>query len=136
MSNLVMWNLIVGFLAPNIIAIVQNPKMTSQVRALITFTVAIIGGLVTAYLNGLFNFGDIVGSILTVGVAAITFYKGLWKPTGVAVSIENATSSTPPTVMQRHPDDGPDERGAVSIERALVIGILAVVFVFLLVILF
>jgi len=107
MSNLIMWNLIVGFLAPNVIALLQQPKWPSQVRSLIMFAFAIVAGGVTAYLNDQWNTTDIIGSILVVGVTAISFYKGLWKPTGVATSIENMTSPTPPTVEQAHPDDAP-----------------------------
>ena len=98
MSNLVMWNLIVGFLVPNLIAIVQQPKWSARARAIFTSVACIIFGGLTAYFNGQFNLGDIVGSILTMGVAAITFYKGLWQPTGVAPKIEQATS---PGVGQR-----------------------------------
>lgn len=117
MSNLVMWNLIVGFLMPNVVAVLQQPKFTSQVRAGIMLAVALVGGAGTAYFNDLFNFGDVVGSILIVGVSAITFYKGFWKPTGVAVAIENATSKTPPTVQQAHPDDAPTDGNLGTYDR-------------------
>lgn len=92
MSNLVMWNLIVGFVVPNLIAVVQQPKWNQTARAWFTIVACVIFGAGTAYFNEQFNFGDIVGSILTMGVAAITFYKGFWKPTGVAPAIERATS--------------------------------------------
>lgn len=93
MSNLVMWNLIVGFLVPNLIAIVQQPKWSQRARAWFTAVACIFFGAGTAYFTGQFNLGDIVGSILTMGVAAITFYKGLWKPSGIAPAIENATTT-------------------------------------------
>lgn len=93
MSNLVMWNLVVGFLVPNLIAVIQQPRFTDNTRAVITFVVSILGGLGTAYFTGQWNTQDIVGSCLIVAVAAITFYKGFWKKTGVAPAIERATSS-------------------------------------------
>lgn len=95
MSNLVMWNLVVGFLIPNLVAIVQQPKFSQTARAIVTAVICIFFGLGTAYFNAQFNPGDIVGSILIVAVAAITFYKGLWKPSGIAPAIERATSSEP-----------------------------------------
>lgn len=117
MSNLVMWGLVVGFLVPNLVAVIQQPRFTPPVRATITAVVSVIGGAGTAYFNGLFNPGDIVGSILICGVTAITFYKGFWKPTGIATTIENATSKTPPTVERLHPDDGPNLRPDPNVPR-------------------
>ena len=92
MSNLVMWNLIIGFLIPNLIAVLQQPGLKKWIRAVITAVVSIVCGFLTAYFNDQLNFQDIVGSILVVGVAAITFYKGFWKPTGVAPAIEQNTT--------------------------------------------
>lgn len=92
MSNLVMWNLIVGFLMPNLIALLQQPWFSRAWRAVLTGVVCVVGGFLTAYFNGQFNFGDVIGSILVTLVAAITFYKGFWKPTKVAPAIENATT--------------------------------------------
>lgn len=91
-SNLVMWNLIVGFLVPNLIAVIQQPKFSEGARAMVTALVSIAGGLGTTYFSDQFNLGDIAGSILVVGVASISFYKGFWKPTGVAPAIESKTS--------------------------------------------
>lgn len=137
-----MWNLIVGFLAPNLIAVVQQPKFTPAIRATIMFAASVVGGVVTALLNDQFNFEDVLGSILIVGVSAITFYKGLWKPTGVATGIENATSKTPPKVEDLHPSDGPrmepnpyqgrrkNEKGQIA--NGLIIAILAVILLILL----
>lgn len=92
MSNLVMWTMIVGFAMPPIIAFFQQPSFSPPVRAIITAIFSITGGGVTAYLNDLFNPEDIIGAILVTGVSAITFYRGFWKPTGVAPAVEQATS--------------------------------------------
>jgi hypothetical protein len=100
-----MWNLIVGFVMPILIALLQQPGLKNWIRATITAVVSIVAGFLTAYFNNQLDFQNIVSSVLVVGVAAITFYKGFWKPTGVAPAIENATSKTPPTVQQAHPDD-------------------------------
>ena len=105
MSNLMMWNLIVGFLSPTIISIIQQPKWRNEVRVGVTFILCMVFGGFTAYLNGQWNFGDVVGSILTVSVAAITFYKGLWKPAGVTPAIENATSPGGTRAEVMHPED-------------------------------
>lgn len=94
MSNLVMWNLVIGALLPLVISVLQQPRFSSQTRSIITVVVCALGGLGTAYFNGDFEAADITGSILIVAVATITFYKGFFKPTGVSSAIENATSKT------------------------------------------
>lgn len=119
MNNLVMWNLVIGFLLPTLISVLQQPRFSQTVRSLITAVVCVLGGLGTAYFNDQFNTGDVVGSILITMVAAITFYKGFWKPTGVAPSIEDATST--------------NERGETDAVRLLVIAILVIAFIFVLV---
>lgn len=94
MSNLVMWNLVVGFVLPMLIAVLQQPRFSKQSRAIITAVVCALGGAGTAYFNEDFQAGDVVGSILIVAVATITFYKGFFQPTGVSGAIESATSKT------------------------------------------
>lgn len=93
MSQLVMWNLIVAFLLPHVIAVIQQPKFSETLRAVIAAVVSIIGGGLTAYFNDDFgNWHDVVGSILIVLVGAITFYENLWKNTGIPQKIEVSTS--------------------------------------------
>jgi len=92
MDNLTMWTLIVGFLLPNVIALVQRPTFGKRTRTAITGVFCAVAGVGTAYLTGDFNGKDIVSSVLIVGVSTITFYKGFWKSAGVAPAIEEKTS--------------------------------------------
>lgn len=91
MSNLEMWSLIVGFLLPPALAIVQQSKWPDSVRAIVAFIACAVAGAVTAYLQGDLNLERWVESALVVLVTAIATYKGFWKPT-VAPAIESATS--------------------------------------------
>jgi len=91
-SNLAMWSLIVAFIAPPVLSIIQQPKWTTEVRSAVMFFFAIILGLGTAFFTDAFNGKDIVTSILIVMVGAISTYKGFWQATGVAPKIEAATS--------------------------------------------
>lgn len=93
MDELTMWSLIVGFASPLLIAVVQQPKWSNATRAVVTALIAVLLGLGTAYFNDMFSGQDIVGSVLVVLVSAITTYKGLWHPVGLAPAIENATSA-------------------------------------------
>lgn len=92
MDHLTMWNLIVGFLLPNVIAVVQRPAFTKQARTAVTALFCAVAGVGTAYFTGEFTFDDVVGSVLIVGVSTITFYKGFWKSAGIAGEIERRTS--------------------------------------------
>ena len=92
MNDLEMWSLIVGFVLPNLIAILQRPGFPKRIRAVVTALASVVGGGLTAYFNDQFHSQGIVSSILVVGVATITFYHGFWKRTGVAPAIEQATS--------------------------------------------
>lgn len=102
MTDLEMWNLIVGFLSATfVIPIVQQPQWTSRVRAAVTFAYSVVAGLVTAWLTGSFNgVHDVragVSAVLLTLVTAIASYKGFGQPTGLAPAIEQATS--PPTPL-------------------------------------
>lgn len=100
MDHLAMWNMIVGFVSATfILPIVQQPRWSSRVRALVTFVYSIIVGAVTAYLDGSFSLAEpraVATSIMTVLVTAIAVYNGFAKPTGIAPAVEAATSPTPP----------------------------------------
>ncbi len=97
MSDLLMWSAIVGFVAPPVVALVQQPSWTRPVRAIVTLIFCLILGAGTAYFNGALNGRNWISCVLVVFVAAIAAYGGFWKPTRIATSIETATSpNTPP----------------------------------------
>jgi len=93
MDNLAMWSLVVGFFTPPVLAVIQQPKWSATVRAIVGFLFALVVGGVTAWLTGSLNVNDWVSAALIVLVSAITTYKGFWKETGVAQKIEAATSA-------------------------------------------
>jgi len=95
MTDAQMWSLIVGFLIPPFLAIIQQPGWSDPLRAVVAFVVAIIVALGTVYFAGNLEFDHEKGwisAILLVLVTAVATYKGFWKPTGVAPKIEAATS--------------------------------------------
>lgn len=89
-SNLAMWTYLVGVLLPPVIAIVQQPRWPSGLRALMTVVACAIVGGVTSWLEqGELDFnGDLLGSILRVMIAAWASYLAFWKTTGVAPALE------------------------------------------------
>jgi hypothetical protein len=95
MGKLEMWALIIGFVMPLLIAVVQRSTWTQTVRALVMAVSSIVAGGLTAYFAGDLNGVDVTTTILLIGVTAIASYKGFWSPTGVAPKIEAATSPKP-----------------------------------------
>lgn len=96
-----MWDLLAGFLSATfILPLIQQPRWSTRTRALVTFGWCVAIGLGAAYLTGrLDNLADVraaAGAVLLVFVGAITTYKGLAQPTGLAYTIETASSPTPP----------------------------------------
>ena len=92
-SNLIMWGLIVGFVMPPLLAIVQQPGWTPMVRSLVMFVASILAAVGTVYFTeGAFDTANLTTTVLVVMVTAISTYKGLWQPTTIAPKIEGATS--------------------------------------------
>lgn len=101
MTNLSMWTLIVGAVLPALIATIQQPGWSPRLRSIVTVAVCVVVGGGTSWLTGDLHIEAIVTSILTVLVAALSTYKGFWKPTGIAPTVEALTSGTtvpPPAV--------------------------------------
>jgi hypothetical protein len=96
-GDLAMWNLIIGFLSATfVLPVIQQPHWNSKLRATVTFVYSIVVGLGTAYFTGAFaHLADVhagITSVLLTLVTAIASYHGFAQPTGVAPTIEAATS--------------------------------------------
>lgn len=92
MSNLTQWSAIVAFFVPLVVALLNQQKWSSQMKAIVFFVVAIIAAAGTAYFQGDLTGKRWLDSALIVVPAAAAFYHGWWKPNGVAPEIEEATS--------------------------------------------
>lgn len=93
MTDLNMWAMIVGFLLPPIVAVIQRPTWTASARTVITALVCLVVAFVTVFLQGNVHSGrQLVTTALLVLVTSIATYRGFWKPSGVAPVIERATS--------------------------------------------
>lgn len=95
MTNLAMWATIVGFLAPPVIAIIQQSRWSNRIRAVVTFGVALVAGAGTAYFQGELTGKRFLEASMIVFVAAIASFYGFWKPTDVAPTIERTTDLGP-----------------------------------------
>lgn len=89
----VSWGLILGVLTPLATSVVQQPVWGAKTRALVGAAVSVVVGVVTCLANGDIGSGQtVLSTIAVVLVAAQATYKGFWKPTGIAVATEQATS--------------------------------------------
>jgi hypothetical protein len=91
-NDLQNWSLLVGVVAPLAVAIIQQPGWRPAMRAVVTVLCCLLLAAGTAYFTGAFNGRGYLSALLLVFVGAITAYKGLWKPTGIAPAIETKTS--------------------------------------------
>lgn len=102
MSNAAMWAAIVGFFLPHLLAVVQQPGWSQGLRAVVTFLGSLVAAVGTVLIqNDGWNWHDWVSTSLLILVTAIATYHGLWKPTGIAPSIEGSTSGTGKGVSPR-----------------------------------
>lgn len=87
-----MWAIVVGFLSPPVLAIIEQTKWAKWLRSVVAFAWSVVAGVGTIYFTGTFTGLKTVTVILLVFVTAISFYKGFWKPTGVAPQIESSSN--------------------------------------------
>jgi hypothetical protein len=93
-SNLAMWSLIIGFINPVVIALIQQPTWTPKIRAVVAFIFSALVAIPTAYFTGDLEGKSYVTAALLIAVSAMTSYKSFWRPTGVAPTLEVATSTS------------------------------------------
>lgn len=128
------WALIVGAVTPFLIAVINNPRYSNQLRQVIAVGVSLLVGIMTVIVGGFvldwtLSLPNILFIISAVVGAAQAFYSLVWKPTGTAARVEAATSKD--TELVAVPVNQATERGYISIAGALVIAILVVLFVWL-----
>lgn len=92
MTDAQLWSLIVGALAPNVIAILNQPRFSPGLRTFVMVAVCALGALITSYLEDEFNGRSLISSALITIVSAVTFYREVWSRFGVTQAIEAATS--------------------------------------------
>jgi peptidoglycan/LPS O-acetylase OafA/YrhL len=92
LSDLALWSLIVGFISPWLIAVIQQPGWSKGLRSVVTFVWCIVAAGVTALLQGDLGVRSLLSAILLVFAMTLVTYQGLAKNAG-AKTIEAKTSS-------------------------------------------
>jgi len=92
-TNMIMWSALVGFFLPLAIEVPKRQKWPKWLKGVFAFCCCLLAAAGTAYFSGtLQNFRDIATAALFVTFSALGSYKLLWKPSGIAGGIENATN--------------------------------------------
>lgn len=91
-ANVVLVGLLVGSVTPLLTSLVQQPKWSKNVRIAVAVVVSVVVGFAIAAADGKLNPGNFFAVVMAVLVSAEAFYQKLWKPTGVAPSVERATT--------------------------------------------
>jgi len=95
-TDVQLWDAALGYLLPPVIAVVIQPRWSGLVKGLLMLLVAAIDGLGTAYFNHQLQGRPAVTSVLIAALAIGVAYHTLWKPSGIAPAIEQATSRRRP----------------------------------------
>ena len=79
-----MWLLIVGFVSPLVLAVIQQPGWSNSLRSVVAFVYSFVAAAGTLLIQGDVDFTakNYLTAGLTVLVATIAFYRGFWRTSG------------------------------------------------------
>lgn len=93
-DNAALFSVLVGFFLPMVVAVINQPHWSDQVRGLMAMVSSIVAGAGTAYFSGHWDSTDILRSIMIVLIISQVAYTTFFKGSEITKSIENKTSST------------------------------------------
>lgn len=87
------WSLVVGFLLPALVAVVNRAEWKAWVKALVALLASVVVGTVTAMLGGQFTGANWVTSIGIVFGVSQAAYLTWWKNSDIAKKIESSINA-------------------------------------------
>jgi hypothetical protein len=93
LSTADMWTILVGFLLPNVIALINQSHWAKPLKAIVSFVVCVLTAIIDVLIQGNWNGHDITRTLVLVAFVAYTSYQLFWKPSTIAPQIEAATST-------------------------------------------
>lgn len=95
------WTLILGFLTPLAISLINRPQWTSTVRKIIAVAIAVAIAVVNLLVQGKFaglhlNLETVFTILSMVVGASQAAYALVWHPTGVAAKVDSLTNDSSP----------------------------------------
>jgi len=91
-SNLQLTSAFVGFIVPLIVSFVNQSHWKPQYKGIVAIAVSALAALITSWAAGDLHGKSFATSFLIVLGATLTAYRIFWKPTGIADSVESATT--------------------------------------------
>jgi uncharacterized membrane protein len=96
MSDTLTLSMILGAVAPLVVAVINRPSWSSQKKQLVAVAASVVAAVVALFLTDGFNdVGDTSAIVLLVIGTAQAAYALIWKPTNIALAIEEKTSPAP-----------------------------------------
>lgn len=97
MDSIQTWAILLGLVTPFVVSFVAQPRWSATQKRVFSVVIAAVIGVGNLIVQGLlanfdWSFNGIVSSIVLVLGASQAAYSLLWKPTGVADAVEEATS--------------------------------------------
>ncbi len=94
MSELDMWDAVLGFFMPVVIAFLNQTRWPATMKGLCAFAVCAVAALITVYVrDDGFALTSWVRTLLVVFLTAIATYHFWWKPSTIGPAVEQATST-------------------------------------------
>lgn len=90
-TNSQKWAFIVGFFLPLAIAAIKRRGWPMWLQSCFAFGCVLLAAVGTAYWQSTLSWENWTSAALSILVATIVSYMGVWKPTGVADKIDKAT---------------------------------------------
>lgn len=95
MTNAQMIAVVIGFLSPPVLALIQQTPWKAPVKAVVTFLWAVVLGVVTTYFAGDWTGKNVIAVILVILTTAVATYQGWWKNFTWMHAVERKTSYWP-----------------------------------------
>jgi hypothetical protein len=91
-SSLVQLALLIGFLLPHIISLVNQQHWSPGLKSIVAFGVCVVAAIVTVWAKGTLDLHHLSATLGIIYLMARSSYAGLWKPLGVSDAIEASTT--------------------------------------------
>jgi VIT1/CCC1 family predicted Fe2+/Mn2+ transporter len=91
-TNLQIASAFVGLVMPLVVSLVNQTHWKSQIKGLVAILVSLVAAFLTSWIAGDLNGKSFATSFLIVLGATLTTYRIFWKPTGIADTVESATT--------------------------------------------
>ena len=86
------WAIIVGTMAPMVVALIKQQGWLKEVNAILSFLVCLGIGYGNCYFQGVYDSKSLVVCMALTMAAAFTAFKMFYQPTGLDTLITNSTS--------------------------------------------